>query len=815
MAASIKALRELPQDELGRADLSDEVPGDKSPPAPSPLTAGARKDPTLLELTAREVHTAIDMGALVPVGSAVHDRRRKWHRLLGVWRAGGARARLISDLRPANRLLRTPPTFQLPTPCDASWSRARWGAKLDLCSAFWTVELSERAARAMSTNVEGFDPLQWKAMPFGWTWAPLVFHRALNPLVDFLRLRHPEVRFFKYLDDFLVISPSRSDCAAAFDDLWTLIEELGFKVSVDKSSVEPEQEVEFLGVRLDFGNLESSWPSRHADAVAELARAISSDPRPPLPILRRFLGKLAFLAQLCPVLAVWRRPLDDDVTKHLASGGGEACGVRLSAASTAAAAWWADNALPLSGRAFPWPAGSRYVVRCDASEWAGGVTLHLPDGSVRRVTLLLPPWLIGESSGAREFHIAVQALQYLRVVVGDRPLMRAQVDVYSDSTASCGALRRGARAVPMREDGRLLVDTVIQTGATVRATWLPREQLADEDAGSRRVMWADARLHPDVERMVTTWAWGEGRRPTMDAFATAANARAPSWCSMRGEVGAAGVDGLRAPWLGSRVWAYPPAALARRVRLRVGAAGGLRPGQSVVLVGPQGTVEPGALRAIPLPVACVVLPPGYAGPAVRPPVRLVAALFGVAADATGAATAVAGQVAPVGVHAGGGSGSWQELRGDALGAPPDSAHVVHAVSARAEMGAGFALQVRAICAADMAAIRREAARAARPDGSVVPLAVLSRRSATTSFVHVVTKPTASHLPSEDDVVAGFERALEVLASTAPTVVDVHMPRIGCGLDGRTWTSVGPRLRQAAREAAARSGIGWKIVVFHL
>lgn len=811
MEESISRLRELPMDERGRADLPDEVPGDPEPPRPAPLAASSAKgpDPKLLEMTASEVDKAISVGALVPIGSAVHDRRRKWHRLLGVWRSCGARARLISDLRPANRLQRHPPTFRLPSPADARWLSARWGAKLDLCSAFWTIELSDRAARAMSTRTAGND-LEWRAMPFGWTWAPLVFQRALDPLVEFLRLRHPSVQFFKYLDDFLVISPSRADCAAAFEDLWSSIEDLGFQVSEEKSSTEPVQDIEFLGVRLDFGLQESSWPLRHASAVADLAGAIAANPRPPLPVVRRFLGKLAFLSQLCPVLAVWRRPIDDDVASHLAGGGGEAAGVPLSAASVAAASWWSTNAIRLSGRAFPWPAGTRFVVRCDASEWAGGVTLVLPDGTTRRTTVLLPPWLLGESSGAREFHVAVQAMQFLRAVVGDRPLMRAHVDVYSDSTASCGALRRGARAIPMREDGRRLVDTVVETGATVSATWLPREQLDAEDAGSRRVRFADARLHPTVEGQVMDWAWGHGMRPTLDAFATAANTRAPSWCSMHLESGASGVDGVRAPWPGPRVWAYPPAALARRVRIR--AVQGLAAGQSLVLVGPQGVVELGAVRTMELPRACVLLPPAYAGPAVEPPLRLVAALFGSAVAAAAPAPP------PSGVRDGGGAGSpvvvaWREVLGDALSGAPTGAHVVHGVSARAEMGAGFALQVRSLCSADIALIRCDAARALRADGSVEPRAVLSPRSAVSWFAHCVNKPTADHVPSEDSVVAGFARALVALAPYAPSSRRIHMPRMGCGLDGLNWSRLGPRLRRAAEEHAAATGVAWQVTVF--
>ena len=624
MEEAIAELRDLPVDEEGRVDLPSAVPGDPGgPPADRPAVRAS--EPTLAQLTADEIEQAVDVGALVPIGSAgVHDTRRKWHRLLGVWKGCRRKARLISDLRPANACLRAPPTFSLPCPAQAAWREARWAAKVDLASAFWTLLLSDAAARAMSTVADGV-PVEWRAMPFGWTWAPLVFHRALNPLIRFLEARHPTCRWFKYLDDILIIAPTEEACGAALAELRQRLDELGFQVSDAKSSAAPTQELEFLGVWLNFRDHESGWPRRHAEAVAELATAMAADRRPPLPLVRRFLGKLSFLCQLCPILAVWRRPVDDDVAAHLAAGGSEVAGVALSAAARDAARWWAANAVPLSVRSFPWPTGSRFVVRCDASEWAGGVTLILPDGSRRTTTLLLPPWMIGASSGAREYHIAVQSLEFLRGVVSDRALWRARVDVYTDSQASAGALRKGARAPPMRGDGRRLVEAALTTGATVSATWLPRDELAEEDAGSRRARAVDARLSPDVERAVREWAW-DGASPDLDAFATAANARAPRWLSIRDEPGAAGVDGLRAPWAPARrVWAYPPAALARHARARAVAA--TADGCSVVVVGPQGVVEAGARRTMVIPGQANILLPPYDGAAVTASITLVAALF--------------------------------------------------------------------------------------------------------------------------------------------------------------------------------------------
>ena len=467
-------------------------------------------------------------------------------------------------------------------------------------------------------------------MPFGLSWAPYCFDSLLNPLVVFLRALHPECRVYKYLDDILITSHDRDRCAAALSDLHRLLAELGFVVSAKKSDTEPRQRLEFLGVVFDFEAQECAWPLRHASAVADLAAGVASASHAHLVDLQRLLGKIAFLCQLCPVMSVWRRPLDDALASHLNASSPTSLGVPISPEARQAAAWWSANAVRLSARAFEWPTGDRYVVRSDASDWAGGVTVVYPNGARRAITFLLPPTLTAASSAAREFHVSIRGLEFLRACVGRRPLMRACIDLYTDSQASAGALARGARALPMRADGVRLLQFALDTSAQVRPIWLPRRHLAAEDAGSRRVAWSDASVHLPVWEALCDWAFGVGMRPTLDAFATAANARASRWISMLDEAGAAGTDGLRAPWGAGRVYAYPPAALAARARQRaVRETEALPVGAlTVLLVGPSDVVGTGARRIRSLPSACVVLPPHYHdGPPVAPPVALSAAVF--------------------------------------------------------------------------------------------------------------------------------------------------------------------------------------------
>ena len=210
-------------------------------------------------------------------------------------------------------------------------------------------------------------------------------------------------------------------------------------------------------------------------------------------------------------------------------------------------------------------------------------------------------------------------------VSGAGALYRARVDVYTDSTASTGALRRGARVVPMRGDGVRLVEWGLAHRATVAPHWLPREALAAEDAASRRVRWGDARLTDAARRTVFAWAW-YGQPPSLDAFASAATAVAPRWLSMSRSRARPASTGSR-PRGPGLVWAFPPVALARRARLRAARLCATDAAvRSVVVVGPRVDVEVGADAVLPLPAACCVLPPDFAAAAI-PPTPLVAALF--------------------------------------------------------------------------------------------------------------------------------------------------------------------------------------------
>ena len=471
----------------------------------------------------------------------------------------GKRARAIADLRAPNSRMPPPPRFSLPSFTTAiPWSTVGWVAKLDLDSAYWTVAVSEALQRAMTAVLPDGTVVSWSCLPFGLAWAPYIFTILLDPIVAAARSMGWSVA--KYLDDFVVAAEEQADCAAGLAWLRRELSTLGFTISESKSSAAPSRRITFLGLGVDLEERVFFWPrekgvrcATEASDLAAFARRPGNRSRVPVNELRSFLGRIAFLTTICPPLAVWRR--------HLESAAGDRFTgfASVDASALRELDFWSRLDW-LLGATFPIhdPSAPMYTIRSDASDTAAGIRIRFPDGQWMSRSCLLPPDLVGASSAARELFASTLGLEVL--IASGRPLYHARVQIVTDSQASAGALRRGARASSMLELGRRVVDRQLSYRFNTSVTWLPREHLEAEDRLSRVVARQDSGIDRGLLRRISVaLQW----QPAFDLFATASNAVCPAFAARLPEPAAAAVDGLASP-APPHSWAFPPFALAQR-----------------------------------------------------------------------------------------------------------------------------------------------------------------------------------------------------------------------------------------------------------
>ena len=162
---------------------------------------------------------------------------------VGEWRP-------ILNLKPLNRFIR-PQRFRMETlrTILESIVTPAWGASLDLRDAYLHVPIrpeDRKFLRFMYNSVM----YEFATLPFGLSTSPRVFTRVVKTIGAALQRRG--VMIFMYLDDWLVVGPSRAATDAALRLTWHLTSDLGFLVNVEKSHPIPSQNPTFLGAALDL-----------------------------------------------------------------------------------------------------------------------------------------------------------------------------------------------------------------------------------------------------------------------------------------------------------------------------------------------------------------------------------------------------------------------------------------------------------------------------------------------------------------------------------------------------------------------------------
>jgi hypothetical protein len=114
-----------------------------------------------------------------------------------------------------------------------------WGATVDLKDAYLHVSVHHQSRKWLRFCIQG-QSFQFKVLPFGLSTSPRVFTRVVKVIAEFLRPRGYVL--FMYLDDFLVVNPSREGLRGLQRDLryiCSLLQTLGFLLNDKKSVLVP------------------------------------------------------------------------------------------------------------------------------------------------------------------------------------------------------------------------------------------------------------------------------------------------------------------------------------------------------------------------------------------------------------------------------------------------------------------------------------------------------------------------------------------------------------------------------------------------
>lgn len=241
----------------------------------------------------KEIQRLINMGAIVQVEPSATQFLSPF--FLKEKASGGMR--LILNLKELNTFI-SPPHFKLEdwrTVVRLMLPRVQM-ASLDLKDAYLLVSVHPDHRKFLRFQWRE-NTFEFTALSFGLATAPYIFTKLLRPVVTYLRARGYESVL--YLDDFLLLAPSKAACHSNVQAHIKLLFSLGFIINFNKSELEPAHERKYLGFVFNSAQQSIAIPEQRRQKLLTL---ISNFSRKSHCSIQDFASIIGSLVSICPAV---------------------------------------------------------------------------------------------------------------------------------------------------------------------------------------------------------------------------------------------------------------------------------------------------------------------------------------------------------------------------------------------------------------------------------------------------------------------------------------------------------------------------------
>ena len=129
--------------------------------------------------------------------------------------------------------------------------------KLDMKDAYFSVPLHQSSRNYVRFSWSG-NLSEFLCLYFGLRTAPRIFTKLLKIPVSVLRRKN--IRILIYLDDMLIMGQTMEEILLSRDTVNFLLQHLGFVLNLEKSILNPVQEIDFLRVTINYLKMCLSLP---------------------------------------------------------------------------------------------------------------------------------------------------------------------------------------------------------------------------------------------------------------------------------------------------------------------------------------------------------------------------------------------------------------------------------------------------------------------------------------------------------------------------------------------------------------------------
>ncbi|KAJ1172815.1 hypothetical protein NDU88_004657 [Pleurodeles waltl] len=369
--------------------------------------------------------------------------------------------------------------------------------------------------------------------------------------------REKGVHLIIYLDDILIMA--QEERLARLHLSWTmqLLQDLSFIINVEKSQLQPVQNIEFLGFRIDSIATLLKLPLTKRLAIKKELRKALSAHSISLRVLARLVGLLASSIRAIFPGPLHYRALQRLKILHLQKGLTYSELIVLSHEARTELQWWLNHMDAWNGRAI-FTSVPEVVIESDASRWGCGARCGQRETGGR--------WSLEEL----QLHI-----NCLELLAGS-----FAVKTLSPSKSKCCILLKMDNIPAVRyisklgeTRSRMLVEIAedfwhfcLARQISVSAEYIPGKVNKVADWNSRHLRDpSDWHLHPRIFQFLNH-LWGPSK---IDLFAFHLNTHIPLFFSWRPDPNALCSDAFLQDWKGDVHFAFPLFPMIPRVLLQV------------------------------------------------------------------------------------------------------------------------------------------------------------------------------------------------------------------------------------------------------
>lgn len=422
---------------------------------------------------------------------------------------------------------------------------------IDLTDAYFSIPIHDSCWKYLKFYWR--DQLyHYQVLVFGLSVAPRLFTRVCKPILALIR-GSLGVKCSMYLDDMVLVHSSAELLKKQCEQVKELIENLGFKVNLEKSSLVPQKTIKHLGFIVDSSTLSLKLPKEKCLEVESRAKKILKLQLVSIRDVASFIGYLIAAAPATKWGAIFIRQIEQEKIAALKSSKGNFdCFMQLSEKAKDNVRWWLNEEKYVP-RFF-----GQHTRKCELFSDASGRGWGGHDGLIS----VGGRWTVEEQQNSINWLEMKASFLVLRLLAKD--FRNCTVVINSDNTCTVGYIQKQGGLV--RELNNLCKE--IWLWCKERNIWLlakhvPGLENQIADIKSRKfndnIEWS---LKGDVfDHIVEKWGL-----PDIDLFASRLNHKVDVYMAYDKDPHCLAVDALNSSWSEFKLcYAFPPFSLIGRV----------------------------------------------------------------------------------------------------------------------------------------------------------------------------------------------------------------------------------------------------------